>query len=351
MKKWLYGIMYIAVVVAFSMIFSYTYIKLNSKSSVFIEHINIDDVPPTLYKGEDEPTEVVEEPPVEEPTVTSEPGGQPIQTPTPTNTPIPPRPTPSSTPVSTPTATPTVAPTQTPNTNPSVTNYREENIKISNKIANEYGITVKYGNDIKNYTVSDMTINPITDEKAVNTYLNTVYNNLKLYPNGMFREVSDYGFRLSFYLIHNFSTENVAGVTEQRNLNVIISISTDYDFIETLNHELYHYFDAYMDALGNTNPMWNSLNPSDFTYGQTNSNYSFFSTYRINSYFINDYAQTDDYEDRAVVFEYMMASYELKCFETGTPTYKKARLISETLDNYFSSVTSSNTEYWERYIS
>ena len=25
-------------------------------------------------------------------------------------------------------------------------------------------------------------------------------------------------------------------------------------------------------------------------------------------------------------------------------------LISETLDNYFESVTSSNTEHWERYI-
>ena len=339
MKKWLYSIVYIAVIISFSMVFSYTYIKLNQKSSIFIEHINIDDVPPTLVKGEDEPTPTPSPTP-EVPSVNPTP---------PVRTPVPVAPTPTQVvPTATPTSTP--SPTSTPNVNPNVTNYVEENVKLANKVYNEYGITIKYGNEIKGYTVSDMTITPITDQSAINKYLNNIYHDLKLYPNGMLKEISDYGFRLSIYLINNYSQPSVAGVTEQKNLNVIISLATDYEFTETLNHELYHYFDAYMDLLGNTNSTWNLLNPSDFTYGRTNSNYSFFTTYRNNSYFINDYAQTDDYEDRAVVFEYMMAEYELRCFENGTPLYKKARLISETLDTYFNSVTSGNIEHWERYI-
>lgn len=337
MKKWLYGFIYIAVVISFSMVFSFTYLQLNKKNSIFIEHINIDDVPPgAIESGEEVTPTPTPEVPVVDPTPVD-----PIVTPVPTYTPAP-------TPVITSTPTPVVTPT--PNVNPNVTNYKEENIKISNKITNEYGVNIKYGNDIKNYTVSDMSITPITDEVQINKYLNSIYNTLKLYPRGMLKEVSDYGFRLSFYLINRFSTETVAGVTEQRNLNVIITIATDYEFTETLNHELFHYFDAYMDLLGNTNSLWSSLNPADFIYGKTNTSYSFFATYRNNSYFINDYAQTDDYEDRAVTFEYMMADYQLKCFENGTPINKKARLISETLDNYFESVTSSNTEHWERYI-
>ena len=338
MKKWLYGFIYIAVIISFSMVFSYTYLQLNKKSSIFIEHINIDDVPPGLIDGEDitpSPTPTPVEP-EESPTPSI-----PERTPVPTFTPVP-------TPIVTP--TPTAKPTATPNVNPNVTNYREENIKLANKITSEYGINIKYGNDIKNYVVSDMTVTPITDEAQINKYLNSIYNDLKLYPKGMLKEVSDYGFRLSFYLITRFSTETVAGVTEQRNINVIITIATDFEFTETLNHELFHYFDAYMDLLGNNNSTWSSLNPTDFIYGKTNNSYSFFSTYRNSSYFINDYAQTDDYEDRAVTFEYMMADYQLKCFENGTPINKKARLISETLDNYFDSVNSSNTEHWERYI-
>ena len=338
MGKRIYGIFYIAVILSFSMVFSYTYVKLNSKNSIFVEHISIDDVPPTVYKtGEDEGTEI------EEPTT-------PTETPLPTNVPVPTRtPVPISTPV--PTSTP-VAPvvTATPNVNPSVKNYTEENNKLANKIFSEYGINIRYGNGIKDYTVSEMRVTPITKEEDINKYLNDIYNNLKLYPNGMFKEVSDYGFRLSFYMVTRFSIENVAGVTEQKGLNVIISVATDYDFKETLNHELYHYFDSYMDIKGNTHDSWKTLNPAEFIYGKTNNSYSFFSTYKANSYFINDYAQTDDYEDRAVTFEYMMADYELKCFERGTPIYKKARLISDTLDTYFNSVSINNNEYWERYI-
>lgn len=334
MKKWLYGFIYILVVLAFSMVFSYTYIQLNEKSSIFIEHINIDDVPSSLYTdGEEEDSVDVE------PIPTSVPVNTPVPTVTPTNTPVP-----------TVTPTPIITPIITPNVNPNVTNYNEDNIKLVNKIRNEFGVNIKYGDDIKNYVVSDMTVIPITNDEQINNYLNNIYNTLKLYPSGMLKEVSDYGFRLSFYLITRFSTENVAGVTEQKNLNVIITIATEFNFSETVNHELFHYFDAYMDLLGNNNSTWGKLNPTDFTYGKTNTSYSFFSTYRNNAYFVNDYAQTDDYEDRAVTFEYMMADYELKCFENGTPINKKARLISETLDKYFESVTSSNTERWERYI-
>ena len=95
---------------------------------------------------------------------------------------------------------------------------------------------------------------------------------------------------------------------------------------------------------------WNSLNPVGFNYGKTNTAISYVNTQDPYASFVNIYAQTDEYEDRASTFEYMMSTSEASCLVTGTTIWKKAKYMCEQIDAVFQSVSPSVTEYWERYI-
>ena len=105
-----------------------------------------------------------------------------------------------------------------------------------------------------------------------------------------------------------------------------------------------------MYAKGANYTTWNTLNPIGFNYGETNNTYSYVSTGNINASFVNTYAQTDQYEDRASTFEYMMDDTEAGCLQTGTPIWKKAKYISEQIDAVFQTVSPNVLEYWERYV-
>ena len=46
---------------------------------------------------------------------------------------------------------------------------------------------------------------------------------LALYPKGFFQEIKSKGLPLTFYLVKCYSTENVTGVTDSSNKNIVIS--------------------------------------------------------------------------------------------------------------------------------
>ena len=92
------------------------------------------------------------------------------------------------------------------------------------------------------------------------------------------------------------------------------------------------------------------MNLSNFTYGSAISDLSYNRTYSEDAYFVNNYAQTSANEDRASTFEYMMSSNKPSCFDEGKPIYLKAKYMSDLMDAFIDSVTSENTEYWERFL-
>lgn len=224
------------------------------------------------------------------------------------------------------------------------------NDNLRKSIENTYGITVKYGIETNGYTVAGLSTVRLTDSNRINQLLNELNNNLALYPNGFFNETKQAGYTLTIYLIKQYSQVNVTGITDSTNKNILISLATDYSFTESLHHEIYHYIEKYMYAKGANYTTWNTLNPVGFNYGDTNSSYSFVSTGNINASFVNNYAQTDQYEDRASTFEYMMDDMEAECLQTGTPIWKKAKYISEQIDAVFQTVSPNVLEYWERYV-
>ena len=224
------------------------------------------------------------------------------------------------------------------------------NNNLRNSIQNKYGITVRYGAETNGYTVGGLSSVMLSDANRINEVLNSLNYNLSLYPSGFFQETKQGNYSLTIYLLKRYSQDNVTGITDSTTKNVVISLATDYSFIESLHHEIYHYIEKYMFYRGANYTTWNSLNPSGFNYGNTNTSISYINTKDPYASFVNIYAQTDEYEDRASTFEYMMAPSEAGCLVTGTTIWKKAKYLCEQIDAVFQSVSPSVTEYWERYI-
>ncbi len=252
--------------------------------------------------------------------------------------------------------------TQTPNTSTKTPQQPQQtpqaptpsiettNDNLRRSIENTYGITVRYGVETNGYTVAGLSTVRLTDSNRINQLLNELNSNLALYPTGFFNETKQAGYTLTIYLIKQYSQANVTGITDSTSKNILISLATDYSFTESLHHEIYHYIEKYMYAKGANYTTWNTLNPVGFNYGNTNNSYSYVSTGNINASFVNNYAQTDQYEDRASTFEYMMDDTEAGCLQTGTPIWKKAKYISEQIDAVFQTVSPNVLEYWERYV-
>ena len=224
------------------------------------------------------------------------------------------------------------------------------NNDLRNSIQNRYGITIRYGAETNGYTVGGLSSIMLSDANRINEVLNSLNYNLSLYPSGFFQETKQGDYSLTIYLLKRYSQENVTGITDSTTKNVVISLATDYSFVESLHHELYHYIEKYMFYRGANYTTWNSLNPVGFNYGKTNTAISYVNTQDPYASFVNIYAQTDEYEDRASTFEYMMSPSEASCLVTGTTIWKKAKYMCEQIDAVFQSVSPSVTEYWERYI-
>lgn len=248
-----------------------------------------------------------------------------------------------STPIPDPTPTPEPTPDSTPVVDP-LTNYRKQ-------IEDTYGIKVLYGSETNGYVVGSLGTTAITDTNVMKSTLEQLNTALSMYPNGFFREFSKQNMSLNVYLIKNYSAENVTGVTDFAPRRTIISIATDFPFDESFHHEMLHYIEHYIESAGGRFTAWNSFNPLDFTYGVENSSYSYSKTGTPGSYFVNNYAQTSANEDRASTFEYMTASVKYSCYDSNDyPIWKKSNYLSTMIETYFTTVSSSVVDYWERYI-
>ena len=240
-------------------------------------------------------------------------------------------------------------PVPTPQT-PAEPTIDEINNNLRVELQNKYGVTIKYGNETNGYSVGGMSTSIISDPSKINKALSDLSVNIANYPDGFFKEFNSIGLHLTIYLIDTYSVSEVTGVTDPSSNNVIISIATYYPFSESFNHETYHYMERYIKIKGGIFTAWQQYNPSDFKYGSLNSNLSFDRTNNANSYFVNNYAQTDEYEDRASTFEYMMADAKKSCMNYNLPIWNKANYMSKVIDAYFNTVNSSTVEYWERFL-
>ena len=223
---------------------------------------------------------------------------------------------------------------------------------LREKIQKKYNLEVKYGSETDGYIVGGLSTVPINDESTISLALNNLDNVLSLYPYGLFEEIKNGGIPLTIYLINNYSDESVTGATDSNFSFANISIAVVYPLEESFYHESYHYIERYILKKGLTfnSELWNGFNPVDFQYGNINNSYSYKSTFSEDSYFVNGYAQVAPEEDRASTFEYMMAPTKASCLNNDKPVWKKARIMSNTIDAALNTVSPNNTEYWERFL-
>ena len=231
-----------------------------------------------------------------------------------------------------------------------IVDVRNNNNELRKSIEDKFGIIVKFGDETSGYSVGGMGTEIISDIYAQQTALTSLNNALSLYPSCFFQEIKNGGYPLTIYLIKRYSKGNVTGVTDSTYKKVLISVASDYSFNDTLHHELYHYIEKFIFSKGFRFTSWNTLNPSDFNYGVVNGTLSYSRTYSADSYFVNNYAQTDQFEDRASTFEYMMMPNKASCLNNGKTIWLKAKTMSEQIDFFLNSVSSDVTEYWERHI-
>lgn len=230
-----------------------------------------------------------------------------------------------------------------------VSNIYESNNDFRRNIEDTFGIKVYYGEETSDYRIASENLDtyPITDPYMIEGYLSRLYTALSLYPSGFFQEIREGGVPLSVYLIDSYSTPGITGVTDSNNSKADISIATRYGFEESFYHESYHYIERYMFKKNIKFNTWDSYNPSGYIYGNKISDYVYNITFSPYAYFVNSYAQTNDAEDRASTFEYMMDDSKASCLNTGNPIWKKAQYISANIDAAMSTVNSHTIERWE----
>ena len=237
----------------------------------------------------------------------------------------------------------------------SIQNYPEKdlntiNAQLRNEIEATFNISIKYGSETVGYTVANISTKAIENPSTINNSLIRLRNILSLYPEGLFDEIRSNGIPLTIYLVDSYSEDNISGVTDSSFTYATISIAVKHPIEESFYHESYHYIEKYMFKRGVSFNTWNSLNPSDFSYGTVYSGNSYSNTFSEDAPFVNNYAQTDDGEDRASTFEYMMASSKARCLNNGKPVWKKAILMARNIDAALDTVSPEVTEYWERFL-
>lgn len=228
------------------------------------------------------------------------------------------------------------------------------NLALRDEIEKKYGLTIEYGSETDGYSIhtssGDISTNSISDSQTVYKQLNSLKNVLSLYPDGLFQEIKTAGIPLTIMLIQNFSEKNITGITDSSYSYANISISASHVFEDSFFHESYHYIERYMFKKGASFNSWNSLNPSDFEYGTIYSGYSYSNTFSQDSFFVNNYAQTAETEDRASTFEFMMSSTKANCLNQNMPVWRKAKYMATTMDYILKCASPSTVEYWERFL-
>ena len=230
----------------------------------------------------------------------------------------------------------------------------ESNYVLKMDIEKKYGVKIIYGAETEGYSIpyenQNISTTPVYDTNLINNSLIKLKNSLNLYPDGLFKEIKDGGIPLTVILINSFSDNLITGVTDSSYSSASIVVAVAYPFEETFYHESYHYIERYMFKRGANFNSWNSMNPSNFNYGTVFRDLSYSNTFRADAYFVNTYAQTDDKEDRASTFEYMMAPSKALCLNNGNPVWQKAVFMSRTIEATLDSASPNNTEYWERFL-
>ncbi len=232
-------------------------------------------------------------------------------------------------------------------------NVEQENKYYINKIKDEYGIIINYGESSKNF-LSSADANIQYDENIINNNLKMMYNALRKYPKDVFSIFKDEKHKLYIMLVSSFNDNNIALASKNTLNQYRIYLSNNDNFERAFHHEFFHVLEYYMaEKVKYLYHSWNAYNPYGFKYDTDVSKltdefvYSKYNTEEENnnSYFLTKYSKVSEKEDRAEIFAELMTLNKNEGYlKDGTKIKSKILyLLNEIYENisisnfYFSS--------------
>ena len=245
-----------------------------------------------------------------------------------------------------------ILPESTPKT------LKEENADLIKEIYNIYGYKVSYNDESFYYGGSPSVY--LTSEEKANKALKTLKKTSALFPKNFFKTFQGYnGYRILLF-------EDIPGAAGVASYEFgddnKLALDVNEGFVgRTFYHETWHIMEKYIEYKTYNKPDpfadWNSLNPSEFSYGSSGIIYTVldydFSTRSYSTpisevVFISQYAKSRANEDRAELFaDLMFRPYAKDYMAEGFGINEKAKALALIIREFF---PNSNGANWERWI-
>lgn len=243
-------------------------------------------------------------------------------------------------------------------------------------------IKVFTGQDVLKHDFPDYIIEPNDDSAKVANALGEIESLLSKMPEGFLDEVCEGFGSFDIYLCGDISPDaaesisTAAGIANVNNGDLALAVDiTQPELAKNFAHELMHCIENSIFYKGYDAPGfegWDSCNPEGFEYFMTykdeygntidsyyspeytpesDSAYSYWtdSTVSDEIYFIDGYSKTFASEDRARVFENLLAAAEpLDWYFSSAALSTKAEFLCQCLRNNFDSLKNCDDIYWER---
>lgn len=242
--------------------------------------------------------------------------------------------------------------------------------EIVRRIEEKWGVKVFYQPELIHLVATDYNAEAVTDLQTIYTNILQLEQALAGYPVGFFEDICYDGYtHLELYLCGTFTPVNDAGIQTAQALAttrgnaLVIGFNTylmDQEYTRVLAHEMMHIMERRIDGISfDILTEWMSLTPGGydayyFSYHDEDGNEmcNWENTYytvsnRKYAYFIDAYSKSFPTEDRARVFEALMASGGKPYFNDAPVLMEKARFLCRVIRENFPSVAALERAAWE----
>ena len=194
---------------------------------------------------------------------------------------------------------------------------------ITSKIAyyqDVYNVNINLEDDPNNLS-SNYTITETSNYNDIIAALEDLERYFLVFNADFFSRFFGYGMNgLEIYLADNitstskseFGNADVVGLYIKKNnkYNIVLKVNSGENINTIAYHETFHVIEDYLASFNITFASWSNLNPANFTYSNVYYTNQVFSDtlnnkYNDGIYFVDNYARSNELEDRARMFEFI----------------------------------------------
>ena len=195
---------------------------------------------------------------------------------------------------------------------------------ITSKIAyyqDVYNVNINLEDDPNNLS-SNYTITETSNYNDIIAALEDLERYFLVFNADFFSRFFGYGMDgLEIYLADNitstskseFGNADVVGLYIKKNnkYNIVLKVNSGENINTIAYHETFHVIEDYLASFNITFASWSNLNPANFTYSNVYYTNQVFSDtlnnnkYNDGIYFVDNYARSNELEDRARMFEFI----------------------------------------------